>query len=100
MNKIYKLYETKYGGLIFSLLSGIAYYIIVLYFLLGGTNSGGALLGFFFLPAIVCGMALVLFKTVKKLKETEALGRINLLIYGHIILILMSLVFLADIILY
>ncbi len=100
MNQIYKIYDTKYGGLVFSSLSGLAYYIIILYFILDSTTKGGALLGFFFFPAIVCGMALVLFKTVKKLRDSKEFKRINLLIYGHILLILMSFIFAADILLH
>lgn len=99
MNGIGKIVESKAGELIFSLVSGLAYYIVITAFIIGNTNSGGALLSFFFLPAIVCGAALILIKTIRKLKEEEQFGKINLLIYPHILLILISIVFLFDIIL-
>lgn len=98
MNKIYKIFETKYGGLIFSLLSGCAYFIIVLDLILKSTPSGG-LLGFFFFPAIICGAGIVLLKTIKKLQAEEQMQRINIIVYTHIILMLISIVFLFDIIL-
>lgn len=97
MKGIGKIFDTKYGGLLFSLLCGAAYYIIVLDFILHYTHSGGMLLGFFFFPAIICGMALIIFKTVNKLRKSESFSKINCLIYAHLILIILSLVFLADI---
>lgn len=94
-----KIFNTKYGGLVFSLVSGLAYFIIVLDFILHYTKNGGVLLGFFFFPAIICGMALVLMKSVKRLKEEERYSKINLLVYLHIVLVILSAVFLLDIVL-
>lgn len=98
MHGIGKIFETKYVGLIFSLISGSAYFIIILDFVLRSVKTGGAMLGLFFSPAIIFGMALVLFKAVNRFKDEKLYGRINLLIYAHLLLILISLVFLADII--
>ena len=97
MNKVYKIFETKYGGLIFSLFAGSAYFIIILDIVLKSTKAGG-LLGLFFFPAIICGTGLVLLKTINKLRDEEQLSKINILVYLHIILALISLVFLLDII--
>ena len=97
MNKIYKIFETKYGGLIFSLLAGSAYFIIIIDIVLKSTKAGG-LLGLFFFPAIICGTGLVLLKTVHKLREEEQVNKINILVYSHIVLLMISLVFLFDII--
>lgn len=97
MHGIGKIFDTKYGGLIFSLICGAAYYIIILDFITRYTSQGGELLGFFFLPAIICTAALVILKTAKRLILEELFSKLNLLIYVHIILILISLVFLADI---
>lgn len=93
-----KLFSTKYGGFAFSLISGLAYFIIILDFLISSVSNGGILLGFFFFPAIICGTALVLLKTVKKLTEDEEYKKLNVLFYVHLLLFLISLVFLADII--
>ena len=98
MKGIGTLLNKKHGELVFSILCGIAYFIIVLYFILRNTQSGGTFLSFMFAPAIVCGMALALIKSIRRLKEEEEFFKINLLIYAHIVLALVSLVFLYDII--
>ena len=99
MKGIGKIVESKAGELIFSLLCGVAYYIVITGFIIGNTNTGGMLLSFFFLPAIVCGAALILIKTIRKLKDEELFSKINMRIYPHIILLLISIVFLFDTIL-
>ncbi len=90
-----KIFNTKYGGLIFSLLCGIAYFIIILSFILKNTAQGG-LLAFFFSPAIIAGAALIIIKTVKRLQEEEKFRNINLFLYSHIILMALSIFFLID----
>lgn len=99
MKGIGKLVDTKNKELIFSLLCGLAYYIVITGFIVGNTQSGGMLLSFFFLPAIVCGAALIIIKTIRKLKEEEQFGKINLLIYPHLLLMAISIVFLLDLVL-
>jgi len=99
MKGIGKIVSTRIGELIFSLLGGIAYYIVLMGFIISHTENGGFLLSFFFLPAIVCGAALIIIKTIRKLKEEEHFGKINILIYSHIFLVLISIAFLADILL-
>ena len=96
--KIEKVFNTKYGGLIFSLLSGLAYFIIVLSFILGYDSKSG-LLGFFFAPAIICGMALVLFKMIRQFLENEEFKKANIIGIFHVILMLISIVFLLAMIL-
>lgn len=97
MHGIGKIFDTKYGGLIFSLLAGAAYFIIILDFVLKHTSKGGALLGFFFSPAIIAGAALVIIKTVRQLSEEEKFEKINLFLLLHIVLMLLGIVFLIDI---
>lgn len=97
MNGIGKIFETKFGGLIFSVASGCAYFIILLSLVLVDTPSAG-LLGFFFFPAIVCGIGLVLMKIIRKLADEEQFGKINIICWLHIVLMLISLIFLADLI--
>lgn len=92
-----KVFGTKYGGLIFSLCSGCAYFIIILNIVLQSSPSAG-LLGFFFAPAIIAGTGLVLLKTIKRLIEEEQPGKVNVLFWLHIVLMILSLVFLADLI--
>lgn len=96
--KIEKIFNTKYGGLIFTLLSGLAYFIIVLNFILGADSKAG-LLGFFFAPAIICGMALVLFKMIRQFLENEEFKKANIVGILHIVLMVISVVFLIAMIL-
>lgn len=95
--KIEKIFNKKYGGLIFSLLSGTAYFIIILNFILT-TDKKAGLLGFFFAPAIICGIALVLFKMIRQFIENEEFRKANLVGILHVILMLMSIVFLVAMI--
>ena len=95
MYGIGKLFETKYGGLIFSLFAGGAYFII-LCDLVFAKNQNGGLLAFFFFPAITAGAALVIIKTVKKLAEAEKYRGVNLFLYSQLLLIMLGIVFLID----
>ena len=97
MKGLGKIFDKKYGGLVFSLASGCAYYIIILHLILQSSPSAG-ILGFFFFPAIIFGTGLVLFKTIKRLMEEEQPGKVNIICWLHIALMLISLVFLADLI--
>ena len=97
MYGIGKIFDTKYGGLIFSLLAGAGYFIIILDFILKHTSTGGALLGFFFSPAIIAGAALVIIKTVRSFREEEAFKKINMFLYLQLAIIILSIFFLADI---
>lgn len=81
---------------IFSLLCGAAYFFIVFDFIKTFTHNGGTLLSFFFCPAIICGMALVLLKSVRKWVEEEKTKPLARLIVLHIILFVISIVFLID----
>lgn len=97
MKGVGKIFDKKYGGLIFSLISGSAYFIIILDLILKSSPSGG-LLGFFFFPAIICGSGLILLKTINKLRDEENYQKVNIIVYAHIVLVLISIVFLLDII--
>lgn len=97
-NKIIHLLKKTAPRLIFASLSGAAYYIIVLKFILSHTNNGGGLLGFFFLPAIVCGMALVLIKVLRSKEEEDNKGAMLRIFWAHLALIIISIVFLLTII--
>lgn len=95
-NKIIQLLQSTAGMLIFSILSGCAYYIVVLKFILSHTSVGGGLLGFFFLPAIIFGAALVLIKIIKQCMENGNYNAVNLIFWLHIVFIIISAVFLVS----
>ncbi len=98
MNGISKLFNSSIGGLIFSLLCGSAYFVIVLSFILKNTETGGGLLAFFIAPAVICGIALLIIKSAKKLIAEEEFAKLNLMMYSHIVLMILSAVFLIEII--
>lgn len=91
--KIEKIFNTKYGGLIFSLLSGFAYFIVILSFILGADSRSG-LLAFFFAPAIICGAALIIFKMIRQFIENEEFKKAEIIGTLHVILMAISIVFL------
>ncbi len=95
MNKILK---SKYGLFIFSLISGIAYFILIM--MLISQMNYSYLLGIFFFPAVVCGIALCLYKSVRNLEELEEWGKIRSLILLHIFVIALSIVFLLLLLLF
>lgn len=86
-----KILKSKYGLLIFTLICGLAYYILVME-LISNINYS-YLLGIFFFPAIVCGAALSLFKTIKNMEEAQEFGRIKSLMIIHVFVILLAVSF-------
>lgn len=95
-----KIFETKFGGLIFALLAGLAYFCLVLTFILETTGDKGILLGIFFFPAIVCGMGLVLLKSIKQWQEQENYKKIKVVVILHAGLFVISIVSLIAAILF
>lgn len=94
---IYHFMQKKNAPLIFSLIGGLGYFMVVLKFITVYTaSSQGWLLGFFFFPAIVCGAALVLLKTLKKCLDEENRRKINFLVVMHIILFLIGFIFVIE----
>ncbi len=96
-NKIIQLLKNTWGLLIFALLSGCAYYVVILKFVLSHTERGGGILGFLFLPAIVCGAALIIIKLIKQFFENEREGSAVALFWLHVVFILISIVFAISI---
>ncbi len=95
-NKILQLMQSTKGLLVFTILSGCAYFITVLKFILSHTNAGGGLLGFFFFPAIVCGAALVLIKVIKQCFGNGNENAVINIFWIHVVFILISIVFLIS----
>ena len=65
-NLVLNILKNTWGLLIFSLLSGFAYFAVIYKFILQHTAVGGQLLALFLLPLVVCGAALVLVKVIKQ----------------------------------
>ena len=96
-HKMNKILNSKYGLLIFSLISGIAYFVLIM--MLISKINYSYLLGVFFFPAVVCGMALCLYKSIRNLEELEEWGKIKSLMLIHVFVVVLSLVFMAALIL-
>ena len=86
-----KILESKYGLFIFSLISGFAYFALIMMLLAQVKYS--YLLGLFFLPAVVCGCALCLYKSIKNMEEAGEVSKIKSLIIIHYFVILLALLF-------
>lgn len=96
MNAIVKFLCNRRGELVFSLLSGVAYFIVVLQLVGQYSNNGSLLLGFFFCPAVICGVALMMIKLLRSWKEQELYQRMTALFVAHAVLFIISLVLLAG----
>lgn len=89
--KILSFLEKPVKRLVFALLSGFAYFAIVYNLLITNTNSNGGLIVYFFLPAIVCGAALMLIKQFQQSVDEQNEKRILFLFWVHLILIVVAL---------
>ncbi|MCH5210589.1 MAG: hypothetical protein J1F01_06445 [Oscillospiraceae bacterium] len=96
-NGVIKLLKNTWGLLVFAVLSGCAYYAVILKFIMANTTEGGALLGFFFFPLIVFGAALILVKIIKQCLESEREGGAVALFWLHVLFIIMAAVYAAAI---
>ena len=83
-----KILKSKYGLLIFSLISGAAYFILIM--MLISKINYSYLLGFFFFPAIICGAALCLYKSIKSMEESGEYKKIKSMIIIHYFVILLA----------
>ncbi|MBS7299244.1 MAG: hypothetical protein KIG65_09240 [Eubacteriales bacterium] len=92
MKGIGRLLEKKYGELCFGLVGGIAYFLIILGFILEHTQNGGGLLAFFVAPLFICFPAIILIKLERDMREKERYGGVNALIWAHIVLFIIALI--------
>ena len=92
--KLLNIFKKKGVSLTFSLICGVAYYIMVTGFARTYTanETAGTLLSFFFLPTIVCGMAVVVFKAMKTFTDNEAAGSVATRFFTHLFVILLAIV--------
>lgn len=76
-----RLLESKYGLLIFSLLSGMGYFILIM--MLMRNIKYSYLLGIFFFPAVICGSALCIYKTLRTMQENNDYKKIKKILIIH-----------------
>ena len=79
--------------LIFALLAGVGYFVIVMKFVISFTAHAG-LMGLFIAPAIICGTALVIIKTIKKYIDAEEIPPASIF-YINFAVMIMAIVFAA-----
>lgn len=96
-NNIIKLLQNTWGLLVFALLSGCAYFAVIQRFIIMNTTVGGTMLGFFFLPLIVCGAALVLVKVIKQCMENGDEGKAVAIFWAHVAFMIIAAVFTVSI---
>lgn len=70
-DKLKKFLNMKYSELAVCLIYGLSYYVVILDFILRSTKRAGGLLGLFIAPAVICGLALVFIKSIRRKKENE-----------------------------
>ncbi len=87
-----KLLRSRYGLFIFSLISGFAYFILIM--LMISKIRYFYLLGVFSFPAITCGAALIIIKNVRALEQVGQFDKIRRLLKLHTILIIFTVVYL------
>lgn len=86
-----RLINSRYGLLIFSLLSGIAYFTLVM--ILISQIKYSYLLGIFFCPAVVCGAAVCIIKSVKSFVDNAQIEKARRIVGIHTALIIFSIIF-------
>ena len=91
-DKILKTLTTTVGRLIFALLAGLGYFMVILRFMIEW-SSGSSLLAFFFAPLIICGAALVLVKLMRQAEDAENPSAIIRLFWVHVVLFAIGIVF-------
>ena len=91
-DKILKTLTTTAGRLIFALLAGLGYFMVILRFMIEW-SSGNSLLAFFFAPLIICGAALVLVKLMRHAEDAENPSAIIRLFWAHVVLFAIGIVF-------
>lgn len=97
-NWLMKFMDNPCKRLVWALVCGLAYCAIIARFVFDYTNTafGGGIIMWFFFPAIICGAALLLIKTVKRASDEEKWGSIKTLFYAHLAVIVIGVVFSLD----
>ncbi len=90
--KILNLLNTTAGQLIFALLAGLGYFMLIGGWIIDLSN-GQWLMLMYLAPVIICGGALVLVKLMKSAREAENNSNILKIFWLHIAVISMGIVF-------
>lgn len=100
MKKILKLLNMKYGELTVCLVFGFAYFAVILNFILKNTQRAGLFLGFITAPAVICGLALIFIKALRRWKENEQYKNIMFFMIINTIILIFSILTLISNLIY
>ncbi len=97
-SKITELLKKPYFLLVFSLLCGGAYLAIIAQFVgqFTNTSQGAGVIIWVFFPAIVCGAALLVLKSVKNAIVEERYQTALIIFYTHLFIIAMGILIFAS----
>lgn len=90
--KILNLINTTAGQLIFALLAGLGYFMLVSGWVID-FSKGSWLILMYVAPLVICGAALVIIKLIKQAREAENEKTILKIFWLHICVILLGIVF-------
>lgn len=90
--KILSLINTTAGQLIFSLLSGLGYFLIISGWILD-LSRGMWLILLYIAPIIICGGAIIIIKLIKQAREVENEKNILRIFWLHIAVIIIGVIF-------
>lgn len=94
-NKIIGMLQKNTPRLVFALICGLAYFVIVMRFVAGYTSHAG-LMAVFIAPAVICGGAYIVIVTLKRAFEQEGAERRALTaFYMNVCIIIIAAVFAA-----
>ncbi len=91
---IVKFMQNRISRLIFSLISGAAYFAAAFWLCRVYFGESSGLIVFFFAPALICGAALVLFKSISSMLEQENKRGIVFLTAAHTVFVIVTAVLL------
>ena len=90
--KILNMINTTAGQLIFALLSGVGYFMLVCGWILD-FSRGMWLMPLYLAPIIICGAALIIIKLIKAASESENETTILKIFWLHIAVIVLGVLF-------
>ena len=92
--KILNMINTTAGQLVFALLSGLGYFMLVFGWIMD-FSRGMWLMPLYLAPIIICGAALIIIKLIKASREAENEKNIMRIFWLHTAVIILGIVFFA-----
>ena len=90
--KILDIINTTAGQLIFALLSGLGYFMLISGWVID-FSKGSWLILMYIAPLVICGAAIVIIKLIKQSREAENVKTILKIFWLHVVVLLLGIVF-------